>query len=66
MYSKRDSVVDDEDKEAIQVAVLADAYSFEDMKVDMAMDGKFPLFSFHYFYWYSSNFELILIEKRKL
>lgn len=41
--SNRESMDTEQDAEGIQIAVLAESYSFEDMKVDMAMDGKFLL-----------------------
>uniref|UniRef100_A0A2A4J100 Guanylate cyclase domain-containing protein n=1 Tax=Heliothis virescens TaxID=7102 RepID=A0A2A4J100_HELVI len=36
---KQDNHLSDGDSEMIQVAVLAESYTFEDMKVDMAMDA---------------------------
>lgn len=39
LVSKTDSVYTVQDSDAVQMAVLADNYNFDDLTVDIAMDG---------------------------
>lgn len=40
VVSRQESQTVIQDNDTIQVAVLDDSYTFEDLKVDMTMDGK--------------------------